>query len=377
MGTASTITSNSNQTSRTQTVQSQTPSSSTTQNSSQYSSPTPATRQLPPVSTPPRLQPPPPPRAASRPGASALGTPSSQPHQQGRRTPEPQPPPAFTKEPLPPAPSNTPQNWPANAYGLPARPSPGNLQGGTFAASSDKVAVPFPRSGSPLRGAAARVIHQKSGSMSQMARGSAPTSGVAQRPGTSGDTVSSPISHPYGPGGNNNNLALQVPAAGLAGGFVLSPITESPATANPVDPNTPSAQSGYSVGRGPFAKSTSQAPQGQPLIPLEELKRLCVKFILGDDGHSRVVNVGDCQGGVELIERVLRKMGKMTNGPLKAMETEDGGLVVDGYAVYLEAAGQDSRRKIFQFGLSLLLLTPSQLDSGSTNRSRASVCLSR
>ena len=67
----------------------------------------------------------------------------------------------------------------------------------------------------------------------------------------------------------------------------------------------------------------------------------------------------------------------MTNGPLKAMETEDGGLVVDGYAVYLEAAGQDSRRKIFQFRLSLLSLIPSQCTSGPSNGSRASICLSR
>jgi mitogen-activated protein kinase kinase kinase len=80
-------------------------------------------------------------------------------------------------------------------------------------------------------------------------------------------------------------------------------------------------------------------------MSLEELKRLCVKFILADDGHSRVVNVGDCEGGVEVIERVLKKMGKITSGPMHAHETDDGGLVVDGWAMFSETSGPDGSRK--------------------------------
>lgn len=311
--------------------------------SNQFSSPTPSTRPtVPPSFQASKVQAQPLPRIASRNGGgSSLATPP-QSYLQGRKTPEPQPPPAFTKDPLPPAPntaSNTP-GWQNGGYGLPARPTPGNLQAGTFA--SDKGSIPFPRAGSPagqpnLRGAAARVLHQKSGSTSQATRGNAPTVNVGPRPGTSGDAGSmSPISHPYGIREQAGTNALQLPGTGLAAGFLLSPITES----NSAEPTTPAAPSaGYSVGRGPFKPNPVQAAP----MSLEELKRLCVKFILADDGHSRVVNVGDCEGGVEVIERVLRKMGKVQAGPLFASETESGGLLVGGWAMYLDGPGRESQ----------------------------------
>lgn len=306
----------------------------------QYSSSTPPSRPnaLPPLAGS-KPQPLPLPRIAPRNGGgSTLATPP-QTYLQGRKTPEPQPPPAFTKDPLPPAPttaSSTP-GWQPGGYGLPARPTPGNLQAGTFA--SEKGGVPFPRAGSPagqpnFRGAAARVLHQKSGSTSQTTRGNAPAVNIGPRPGTSGDPASvSPIAHPYGireQAGPNGLLGT-----GVQSGFLLSPITESNSA---VEPTTPAVSStGYSVGRGPFKPNPVQpAP-----MSLEELKRLCVKFILADDGHSRVVNVGDCEGGVEVIERVLRKMGKIPAGPLFASETETGGLLVGGWAIYLDGPGRE------------------------------------
>lgn len=146
----------------------------------------------------------------------------------------------------------------------------------------------------------------------------------------------SPISHPYGMREQNGPNGLQVPGTGLAAGFVLSPITESGSNAEPTTPSA--ASSGYSVGRGPFRPT----PVHPTPMSLEELKRLCVKFILADDGHSRVVNVGDCEGGVEVIERVLRKMGKYQSGPLFASETETGGLLVGGWAIYLDGPGRES-----------------------------------
>ena len=304
----------------------------------QFSSPTPSTR---PTATPqlpaPKAQPLPLPRLAARNGGvSSLAAPP-QTYLQGRKTPEPQPPPAFTRDPLPPAPTtaSSTAGWQSGGYGLPARPTPGNLQAGTFA--TDKAGVPFPRAGSPagqpnFRGAAARVLHQKSGSTSQATRANTPAVNVGPRPGTSGETSSmSPIAHPYGIREPNG---LQAPSTGLAAGFLLSPITESNP---PVDPMTVSS-TGYSVGRGPFKPNPVQpAP-----MSLEELRRLCVKFILADDGHSRVVNVGDCEGGVEVIERVLRKMGKVQAGPLFPSETETGSLLVGGWAVYLDGPGRES-----------------------------------
>ncbi|KAF8197458.1 ste11-like protein [Pholiota molesta] len=59
---------------------------------------------------------------------------------------------------------------------------------------------------------------------------------------------------------------------------------------------------GYTVGRGPKL----------------------VKFILPDDGHSSTIDVASCTGGVEVLEK-----------------TEEGGLVVDGWGVYMDMGGED------------------------------------
>ena len=280
----------------------------------------------------PRTLPPPPPRLRTN-GNANLGPPPAT-HPQGRRTPEPHAPPPFTKDPLPPAPTPSTASssqWHAGEYGLPARPNPGNLQGGTFA--PDKRSVPFPRSASPLpsvplRTIPNRPIHQKSGSMSQASRPLNPAPALSARPGTSGEigSASSTISHPY-----QSNIhavrdpillpSLHVPHAG--NGFPLSPIVET----SQGDPTTPITR-GLSYNSNPQSQTTPMS--------LEELRRLCVKFILAEDGHSRVVNVGDCQGGVQVIEKVLKKMGKIHGGPVITSENDDGALVVDGWAVYLE-----------------------------------------
>lgn len=161
----------------------------------------------------------------------------------------------------------------------------------------------------------------------------------------------SPVSHPYQQGASG--AGLQVPSTGLANGFVLSPITEGSNAANGGEPSTPSASSGYSVGRGPFSRPSPIQPTPMSLV---ELKRLCVKFILPDDHQSTVVNVGDCEGGVEVVERVLRKMGKMQNGPLFTSETDIGGLIIGGWAVYLETPGRDRMSSISASDFSFLIL---------------------
>jgi mitogen-activated protein kinase kinase kinase len=246
----------------------------------------------------------------------------------GRRTPvqSEHPPPAFTNEPLPPAPASN-SSW-QGEYGLPRGPSPGNLQGGTFASDNRRNM----RSPSPLQSGGQRPAivthrapaHQKSGSTSSLS----PVNGTlpfTSKP--SAGTGTTP--HPYASG------ALQ-PSSAIA--VNLSPIAEM---FTPKDNNlTP----GYSVGRGPFSNSNRPTTPSHPVpMSLEILRRMCVKFILPDDGHTRMINVGDCEGGVEVLERALKKMNKTRGGagPAETGETEDGGLIVDGWAVYLEGPGTE------------------------------------
>jgi mitogen-activated protein kinase kinase kinase len=63
--------------------------------------------------------------------------------------------------------------------------------------------------------------------------------------------------------------------------------------------------------------------------------------MLGDEGHSATINVEECAGGVEVIEKVLKKFGKLgaKNSELDGSDrvgTSDGGLSVDGWCVFLD-----------------------------------------
>ena len=63
------------------------------------------------------------------------------------------------------------------------------------------------------------------------------------------------------------------------------------------------------------------------------------------DGHnSAVVDVIDASNGVEVLERVLRKFEKLTWYPPDSnldelVSSDDGGLSIDGWAVYLDVHG--------------------------------------
>jgi len=129
---------------------------------------------------------------------------------------------------------------------------------------------------------------------------------------------------------------------------VLSPIAESfSSQPTPVQPTAPSAspppQTPFSVGRGPFTNTSS------PSIPpsLVDLRRKLVKIVLGDEGHSATINVEDCVGGVEVLEKALKKFGKLgpKNSELKGPDrvgTSDGGISVDGWCVFLEWGNETS-----------------------------------
>jgi mitogen-activated protein kinase kinase kinase len=70
--------------------------------------------------------------------------------------------------------------------------------------------------------------------------------------------------------------------------------------------------------------------------------------MLGDEGHhSATINVEDCVGGVEVLEKVLKKFGKLgaKNTELEGagrVGTSDGGLSVDGWSVFLDWGNEAS-----------------------------------
>ncbi|KAG6907349.1 hypothetical protein DXG01_009233 [Tephrocybe rancida] len=287
---------------------------------SAHLAPTVARPNLPPLPPPPLGKPPPPPpgRQVARPPAT--------PGLNGRRTPT-QDPPAYAVT-LPLAPQNrellTPSsatNW--SGYHLPADPRPGNAGGGK----------PPPRSTSPLPPNRPRPIpggsnlsHVRNVSLNSPTV----TGGHANRLPPRPSTGNGP--HPYA----NTQLAPSAPNPLQSN---LSPITESFMTQH--TSGTPSPPSlAYTVGRGAF--NNPNTPQGT--VPLEYLRRKLVKFMLPDEGLSSTIDVATCAGGVEILEKVLKKFGKgasrNTDMESEYSQTEDGGLNIDGWAVYL---GQDHK----------------------------------
>ncbi|KAJ7097890.1 ste11-like protein [Mycena belliarum] len=289
---------------------------------SQSNSSTGTRSNLPPLPPPPRSQPPlPPPGRAPARGILNGGSQLS-----GRRTPTPDIP-SYTAQPLPPAPSQQPLLTPSSAsnwagYHLPADPRPGNAGGGK----------PPARSTSPLlpgRSAARTInpIHGRNSSLGNNSPG--PSSSPAKVP-----TRSNTGGHPYA---SSQPSALQAPATNLA--YNLSPIEES--FNQPSTSGTPSPPSSYSVGRGPFT------PSAQGITPsLDDLRRKLVRFLLLEEGLTFTVDVASCIGGIEVLEKVLKKFNKL--GPrnpdgsgIDVRETEEGGLSVDGWGVYLDLGQED------------------------------------
>ncbi|KAI0035089.1 hypothetical protein K488DRAFT_76864 [Vararia minispora EC-137] len=282
-----------------------------------------------------------PPRSTHLPTA-----PRSQPKsrlQNGRRTPTQDPPdvrPDYTSQPLPPAPapgdrsaslltpvSAQPSTW--TPYGLPSDPRAG-IAGARSPRSQSPLPNPPPRASSfattgfnPSR--SPNPSHGRNLSASSVQTGSNPTK-LGPRPSTGGAAAAP--QHPYAltPGHNANNG--------------LSPISES--FANGVSPMSAVAPSAFTVGRGPFPRpntpSHTQAPS------LVDLRRKLMKFQLADEGHSATINVEDCSGGIEVLERALKKFGKLGNRSTESLDTfsrvgtDDGGLSLDGWSVYLDWA---------------------------------------
>ncbi|TFY79407.1 hypothetical protein EWM64_g4602, partial [Hericium alpestre] len=152
---------------------------------------------------------------------------------------------------------------------------------------------------------------------------SSPVTKLGPRPSTTG--------HPYSQGG------LQVNSTQAAN--ILSPIAESFQAHTPIQ-SSPSPPTAYSVGRGPFNRPNTPSYNVAP--SLVDLRRKLVKFQLADEGHSCTINVEDCAGGIEVLEKALKKFGKAgsrssdADSVMNHVGTDDGGLSVDGWGVYLD-----------------------------------------
>ncbi|KAJ3909323.1 Pkinase-domain-containing protein [Lentinula edodes] len=238
---------------------------------------------LPPLPPRPRRQPPPLPtnRLPARNNINGVN---------GRHTPTPGEN-APSRDLLSPSPNN------CAGYHLPADPRPGNPGGGKTPQSSPR---PNSRNGSPSV--------------------SVTTSSDNKR--------ASPnvTNHSYSSG-------LQTPNS--QGQQFINPSRVSPPNQN-------------FVGNRPFNPST---PSHSNAPFLEDLRRKFVKFYLPDEGLTYTIDVDTCVGGVGILEKVLKKFGEGggrgigadadAEGTLNHVTTEDGGLSVDGWGVYLENGSSD------------------------------------
>lgn len=84
-------------------------------------------------------------------------------------------------------------------------------------------------------------------------------------------------------------------------------------------------------------------------MSLEDVRRKCVKFILADDGSSRVVNLESCEGGMEVMEKALKKFGKWkgiaagTGSESEGEVDETTSLKVDGWGVFMSESDDEDR----------------------------------
>ena len=269
---------------------------------------------LPPI---PRGHPPPPPPPPPAPSVRSTNRTLL-----GRKTPTQFDAPEFTSQPLPPAPALlTPQSagsW--SGYGLPPDPKAGMVSAKSPSRSQSPLPNVPPRISS--RSPVPAPTHGRNLSSSGTQGGSTPPKSTQRPAGPA---------HPYAQGVQPTSQTVNV----------LSPIAESFSPQHtPIQANAPSSSSSpptsFTVGRGPFANASLNATPS-----LVDLRRKLVKFMLGDEGHSATINVEDCAGGVEVLEKVLKKFGKLSakntevEGPDR-IGTNDGGLSVDGWCVYLD-----------------------------------------
>jgi len=222
-----------------------------------------------------------------------------------------------------PPPQNTGHLTPSGSswvnHHLPADPRPGNPGSGKPAIMRTISPVPPAR----LRQNQQNPGHGRNGSVGLNSANTSSPSKTGSR--TTSNT------HPYA----NSQPALLPPPNPASN---LSPIEELFVHQGSSGTPSPPAHA-YTVGRGPFNPSAPTNSQ----YTLDDLRRKLVKFVLPDDDRSFTIDVASCSGGVEVLEKVLRKFGKgdsRSDGNTEVSHTEEGGLMVDGWGVYMDI-GQD------------------------------------
>lgn len=289
---------------------------------------------LPPLPPAPRSQAPlPPGSTGGRLPPNRLQPFNAQP--QRSRTPTQADVPAYAHSPLPPAPAQTPttggsvnsNNWSGSigGYGLPSDPRPGNLGGKSLGNANASR-------GGPSRSPNPNALHNRNMSFSGINSPLATTPTGKARPSTGNN------SHPYA-SDTARQQALQAPTAQQLQQLALSPIAESFVSIQSSGGGTPSPPNAFSVGRGPFNRPMT--PQHSAAPSLDDLRRKLVKFMLPEEGHSCTINAEDCVGGIQVLEKVLKKFNKLGSrgdsaDVMDLVETENGGLSLDGWGVYLD-----------------------------------------
>ncbi|KAH9856962.1 hypothetical protein C2E23DRAFT_721053 [Lenzites betulinus] len=259
---------------------------------------------LPPLPPPPRGQPPLPPIARTpRNLHHTPGTPSTS----GRRTPTlPDAPLALPQAGLL-TPSSQTQGPSWQGYGLPSDPRQGNR-----GPSRSTSPLPFPPTQPPVRNASRTASeHSRTNSYS----GSTPTA----------ETSNKPLPRPRGANGAHPYASSQLQHG-------LSPIAES-----------------FTSGRGGAYRGLA-VPDMRPGTPsrsnpsLDDLRRKLIKFTLPEEGKTTTLNVADCSGGVEVLIKALKKFIKLGPDGSDNIDSDDGGLTVDGWGAFSEWGPVDMQR---------------------------------
>lgn len=269
---------------------------------------------LPPLPPAPRGQPPQPPRGTSRTLHSVTGPRTRTPNQPDATN--------YANSPLPPAPTPTPSNM---------LTTPSQSNSWSFGLPPDPRSGPSPiKSPSPLSSRSSprsiNVAHNRNISFNGVPSPLAPTptnSKLPPRPSTTGTSA-----HPYA--SVQAPPSLQAPAQN---GLALSPIVESFQGQTSASSSGSSSPPAFAVGRGPFNPSAHNTPS-------DTSRRKLVRFSMPEEQRYYTVDVADCAGGIEVMEKVLKKADKVgssrRNDVMSRVETDDGGLSVDGWSVYLE-----------------------------------------
>ena len=122
----------------------------------------------------------------------------------------------------------------------------------------------------------------------------------------------------------------------------LSPIHEAFPQPQRSNSSTPPPASANPHRGAPFLRPTTPS---HTTPSLDDLRRKLIKFSLPDEGKSTTINAIDCAGGPEVLEKALRKFGKLVaKGEDTSMhvEIQNGGLVVEGWAAFLDWGQEDA-----------------------------------